>query len=182
MFALGHIYTNMTLGLFTDIAPMGSQKHIYIYVPSSGERFSPGLQHPVLTGSSLPGTRHPVITGSSIVGYSTSSSHRVFCCRVLHIRFSPGLPLPGLRIPSGGTEILTNSPFTPAWDASSIRSASGMRLACRASAAWSAYPTRSPPCGSSSTRTLGLLLAPESSGTSTGCAFSWNDTPRSSQD
>ena len=26
---------------------MGSQKHIYIYVPSSGERFSPGLRHPI---------------------------------------------------------------------------------------------------------------------------------------
>ena len=59
-FALGHIYTSMTFGLFTNMAPMGSLEHIYIYVPSSGERFSPGLQHPVLTGS-------------SVAGYSTST-------------------------------------------------------------------------------------------------------------
>ena len=109
---LGHIYTNMTFGLFTNIAPVGSLEHIYIYVPSSDERFSPGLQHLVLTGCSLLGTRHPVITGSSVVGYSTSGSHRVFLagysssgshrvfrCPVLHIRFSPGLPLPGTPHP-----------------------------------------------------------------------------------
>ena len=98
----------MTLGLFTNMAPMGSQKHMYIYVPSSGERFSPGLHCPVLTGSSLLGTLH---------------------------------------IPSGGIEILTNSPFTPTWDASSVRPVSGMRLVCRVSLLWLAYLTRSPPCG-----------------------------------
>ena len=65
MFALSHIYTNMTFWLFTCIPPMGYQKQIYKYVPSSGERFSPRLHHPalaglvhsVLIGSSLPGTR-----------------------------------------------------------------------------------------------------------------------------
>ena len=34
--ALSHIYTNMTFRLFTNIATMGSQKHIYEYVSSSG--------------------------------------------------------------------------------------------------------------------------------------------------
>ena len=92
----------------------------------SDERFSLGLEHSVLTGSSLPSTRHPVLTrsslpcthhpvltGSSVAGYSTSGSHRVFHCRVLHIRFSPDLPLPGTphpdssHFPSGGTCFLT---------------------------------------------------------------------------
>ena len=50
----------MTFGLFTSIATMGSLGHIYIYVPSSGERFSPGLRHPVLTGSSVAGYLYPI--------------------------------------------------------------------------------------------------------------------------
>ena len=33
-FSLGHIYTNMTFGLFTNIAPVDSLEHICIYVPS----------------------------------------------------------------------------------------------------------------------------------------------------
>ena len=32
MFALSHIYTYMTFGLFIHMAPRGSQEHIYIYV------------------------------------------------------------------------------------------------------------------------------------------------------
>ena len=32
-FSLGHIYTNMTFQLFTNVAPLGSLEHIYIYVP-----------------------------------------------------------------------------------------------------------------------------------------------------
>ena len=70
LFALGHIYTNMIFGLFTNIAPVGPLGHIYIYFPSYGERFSPGLQRSVLTGSSLPGTHIPsggteILTGTS---------------------------------------------------------------------------------------------------------------------
>ena len=61
----------MTFRLFTNIATMDSQKHIYEYVPSSGEHSSPGLHHPAL------------------VGHTSSSSHRVFRSRVLHIRFRP---------------------------------------------------------------------------------------------
>ena len=47
---------------------MSSMKHIYIYVPSPGEKFSPGLHHPVLIGSSLSGTPHQVLTASSLPG------------------------------------------------------------------------------------------------------------------
>ena len=131
-FALGHIYTNMTFGLFTNIAPVGSLEHIYIYVPS--------IRGEVLTG--------PATSGSS-------------------------------HFPSGGTCFLTNSPFTPAWDVVLVRSASDMHPACRVSVLWSAYLTRSRPCGSSSVRTLDLLLAPGSSDTYAGCASSWNGTLRS---
>ena len=35
MFALSHIYTHMTFGLFTHMAPRGPQEHIYICVPSN---------------------------------------------------------------------------------------------------------------------------------------------------
>ena len=48
--ALGHIYTNMTFGLFTKVASMGSQEHIYIYVPSIGGE--------VLTGPATSGSSH----------------------------------------------------------------------------------------------------------------------------
>ena len=41
-FALSHIYTHMTFGLFTHIAPGGSLEHIHICVPSS--RLPLGLQ------------------------------------------------------------------------------------------------------------------------------------------
>ena len=59
VFALGHIYTNMTFKVFTNVAPMGSLEHIYIYVPSSGEGFSPSLHYPVMTRSFSPGTHIP---------------------------------------------------------------------------------------------------------------------------
>ena len=59
VFALGHIYANMSFEVFTNVAPMGALEHIYIYVPSSGEGFSSGLHYPVLTGSSSPGTHIP---------------------------------------------------------------------------------------------------------------------------
>ena len=65
MFPLSHIFSDMTIRLFTNIAPMGSQKHIYKYVPSSGERFSPGLHHPALVGSSPSGSH-----GICLAGYS----------------------------------------------------------------------------------------------------------------
>ena len=43
--ALSHIYTHMTFGLFTHIAPRGSLEHILICVPSSQSgRLPPGLQ------------------------------------------------------------------------------------------------------------------------------------------
>ena len=131
-FALGHIYTNMTFGLFTNIALVGSLKHICIYVPS--------IRGEVLT--------RPTTSGSS-------------------------------HFPSGGTCFLTNSPFTPAWDVVLVRSASDMHPDCRVSVLWSAYLTRSRSCGSSSVRTLDLLLAPGSSDTYVGCASSWNGTLRS---
>ena len=35
-FALGHIYTNMTFGLFTNIAPVGSLEHICPFHPRRG--------------------------------------------------------------------------------------------------------------------------------------------------
>ena len=50
MFSLGHIYTNMTFGLFTNIAPVGSQEHIYIYVAS--------IHGEVLTGPATSGSSH----------------------------------------------------------------------------------------------------------------------------
>ena len=49
-FYLSHIYTNMMFGLFTNIAPMGSQEHIYIYVPS--------IEGEVLTGPATFGSSH----------------------------------------------------------------------------------------------------------------------------
>ena len=43
--SLSHIYTNMTFGLFSHIAPGGSLEHIHIFVPSSRSgRLPPGLQ------------------------------------------------------------------------------------------------------------------------------------------
>ena len=56
----------------------------------------------------------------------------------------------------------TNSPVTPAWDVAPIRSASDTLPACRVSTPWSACLNRSRSCGSSSARTLVLLLAPGS--------------------
>ena len=95
----------------------------------------------------------------------------------------PGLRSSGSpKLPSGGTCFPTNSPFTPAWDFALIRSASSMLPACRVSVPWSACLTHSQSCGSSSARTLVLLLAPGSSDTCTGYASSWSGTPRSSQD
>ena len=49
-FALGHIYTNMTFMLFTNVALMGSQEHIYMYVPS--------IRGEVLTGPATSGSAH----------------------------------------------------------------------------------------------------------------------------
>ena len=121
----------MTFGLFTNIAPVGSKEHIYIYVP--------------------------FIHGEVLTGPATSDSS---------------------HFPFGGTCFLTNSPFTPAWDVVLVRSASDMNLACRVSVLWSAYLTHSRSCGSSSVRTLDLLLAPGSSHTYAGCASSWNGTLR----
>ena len=86
-----------------------------------------------------------------------------------------------LYLPSGGTCFPTNSPFTPAWNVIPIRSAFGMLAACRESAPSSACLTRSRSCGSSSARTLILLLAPGSSDTSAGYASSWSGRPHSSQ-
>ena len=57
----------MSFRLFTNIAMMDSQKHIYEYVSSSSEHSSPGLHHPALR------------------------------CRVILIRSSPGLHHPALR-------------------------------------------------------------------------------------
>ena len=72
MFDLGHIYTNMTLRLFTNLAPIClHKKHIYEYVFLSSERLSPGPRRHVLPEYSSPG-----FTGSS------SSDP----CRVLFIR------------------------------------------------------------------------------------------------
>ena len=85
------------------------------------------------------------------------------------------------QIPSGRTNLPTISPFTPAWDVLSARSAFGTRPACRLSGPWSTCPTHSPLCGSSSTRTIDLLLSPGSSGTSAGYVSSGNGRPRSLQ-
>jgi hypothetical protein len=158
MFALSHIYTNMTFRLFTNIAPNGLSTNIFTNMslhPVRGShrafviQFSPGLHHPALVG-----LVHPVLTGSS---------------------------LSGTRIPFGGTKIPTISPFTPAWDVLPVRSASGMPPACRVLVLWSAYLTRSPLCGSSSAQTLGLLPFPESSDTSARYASSGSGRLRSSQ-
>ena len=44
IFALSHIYTHMTFGLFTHMAPRGSLEHIHICVPSNlSGRSPPGL-------------------------------------------------------------------------------------------------------------------------------------------
>ena len=40
-FALSHIYTHMTFGLFTHVAPRGSLEHIHICVPSNRSGGSP---------------------------------------------------------------------------------------------------------------------------------------------
>ena len=45
LFALSHIYTHMTFGLFTNIASRALGKHIHKYVPASGSR-SGYLHHP----------------------------------------------------------------------------------------------------------------------------------------
>ena len=82
-------------------------------------------------------------------------------------------------VPSGGTCFPTNSPFTPAWDVAPIRSASDTLPACRVSTPWSTCLTRSRSCGSSSARTLVLLLAPGSNDTSARYASSWSGRPRS---
>ena len=123
MFALGHIYTNVTLGLFTNIAPLGSLKHIHISVPLFAEMFSPVLHHSVFTGSSLSGTHHPVLTRSSLSGTHHSVLTRSSLSGTHHLVLT-GSSLPGTHIPSGGTKIPTISLFTSAWDIWSVRSAS----------------------------------------------------------
>ena len=63
-FALSHIYTNMTFGLFTHIAPGLSLEHIHICVPSNRSgRLLPGLQssgssHFPSGGTCFPTGRH----------------------------------------------------------------------------------------------------------------------------
>ena len=145
--------------IYRYIAPMGSLKHIY--VSSFGERFPPGLLHPVSTPA---GSCRVCVSPPVLIGASSSSP-----CRACTFRFLPGTPhpvltglaglvhpvltgssSPGPDIPSGGTEIPTISPFTSAWDVSPVRSAFGTSPACRMEALWSAYPTHSRPCGSSS--------------------------------
>ena len=75
----------MTFRLFTNIASMGSQKHIYEYVSSSGEHSSPGLHHPAL--------RSPVL----LIRFSPSLHHPALRSRVLLIRSIPGLHHPALH-------------------------------------------------------------------------------------
>ena len=45
LFALSHIYTHMTFGLFTTIASGALGKHIHKYVPASGS-LSGYIRHP----------------------------------------------------------------------------------------------------------------------------------------
>ena len=69
LFALGHIYSNMNLGLFTNIAPMGSLEHIYIYVPSSGShrvfRCRALISHPCKVNAERTMLGHNRVLGSN---------------------------------------------------------------------------------------------------------------------
>ena len=69
MFALSHIYTNLTFRQFTNIALMGSQKHIYEYVSSSG-------------------LDRVCTIRLSVAGDSSSGSHRVCTIRLSVARYS----------------------------------------------------------------------------------------------
>ena len=156
MFALGHIYTHMTFGLFTNIASRARGKHIYKYVPASGEyshrvsviRPMPGTPRPVCAGYTSSGSVTGYPSSGSVTGYPSSgsvtgspSSGSLWACRHLHPDYAglaglvhsvlTGSSLPAPDIPSGGTVILTNSPFTSAWDVSPVRSSSGTLPACR---------------------------------------------------
>ena len=86
LFALSHIYTHMTFGLFTNIASRALGKHIHKYVPASGS-LSGYIRHPApRPGSSSSG---------SDTGYSS---------------FGSSFPIPGHpTIPSGGTVIPTQT-------------------------------------------------------------------------
>ena len=79
-FALTHIYTNMTFRLFTNIASMDSQKHIYEYVSSSGSYRVCTIRLSV-AGYSASGSHRVCTIWLSVVGYSSSGSHRVYTIR-----------------------------------------------------------------------------------------------------
>ena len=170
---------------------MDSQKHIYEYVSSSGSYRVCTIRLSV-AGYSSSGSHRACIIRLSVAGYSSSGSHRAYIIRLSvagysSYRFSFGLSASAEFVrrhcsspfPSGGTCLPTNSPFTPAWGVLPVRFSSGMHPACRVSALWSAYLTRSRPCGSSSVRTPGHLLFPRSSDTSAGYASSGNGRPHS---
>ena len=77
-----------------------------------------------------------------------------------------------VQFSSRGTSFPTTSPFSPAWDVSSIGSVSYTHPACWLTETWSTCPIHSPPYGSSSEQSLYLLLSPEANGICTGCATS----------
>ena len=134
MFALGHIYTHMTFGLFTNITSRALGKHIYKYVPASGEyshrvsfirsvtgysssgsvagvsliRISPGIHHPAHAGSPSSGSLRVSIIRSvpGLLRHPVLTGLAGLVHPVL-----TGSPLPAPDIPSGGTVILTC--FTP---------------------------------------------------------------------
>ena len=92
-FSLGNIYTNMTFRLFTNIAPMGSQEHIYIYVPSiHGEV----LTRPATSRRDLFPNKLPLHSGMG--------------CRTSPIRFRHAFSLSGIS-----TLVIISDPFSAVW-------------------------------------------------------------------
>ena len=107
-----YIYIYINLGLFMNMHLIGTSK-TYLQI-CLGFWFTPNPSRYVLIHMiQIPDTFR--IPFGLVPSFDLSEPARPFL----------------IRIPSGGIGFSTNSPFTPAWDVLSIRSASCMHRACQ---------------------------------------------------
>ena len=113
VFALSHIYTHMTFGLFTHMAPRGSLGHIYIWVPSNrSSGLPPGLRS---SGSPWLPIRRDLFPNKLLL-------HSGMACSTSLIRFRHASCLSGVS-----TLVSMSDPFSAVWILVSTNSRSSTR-------------------------------------------------------